>query len=399
MPLRGRIEVDGAQLATIMRPFLVKKRWLSCGEKLSGPVDRLMVQTHKERIGTFAEIFGGNLSTRQSTMFQAFEILAEENGDKWHLNAKQRKDWSLNMSRRARTMLRHVSQALLKKSKWAKELFGSAVPSVDERPGDQEEPAVDDDDDDDDQDPGNKDDDEPAINVIAEFSFEHHEAWRKRVPEGKDMKSVRKEWTRDIFANKNEADDACMWARWPDGEERPLPELLASQWHDIQQSSQKRRKPEWQGTRAADGARVTVSYRSERPGQAIFVISANGKQVTQILLHRFGDESLQQVRDEAKAAAIKLAEMYTAENLEKATLILRRDSLLPPKIVKKRPSSGAQHVPSSAKKKQCAAARADEDQVRTTELDGDSDSGADALSMASPPMSSFLGMFSAEGNY
>ena len=73
-----------------------------------------------------------------------------------------------------------------------------------------------------------------------------------------------------------------------------------------------------------------MSYRSERPGQAIFVISANGKQVTQILLHRFGDESLQQVRDEAKAAAIKLAEMYTAENLEKATLILRRDRLLPP---------------------------------------------------------------------
>ena len=69
----------------------------------------------------------------------------------------------------------------------------------------------------------------------------------------------------------------------------------------------------------------------------------DGKHVTQVLIHRFGDEAATDAIEKAKALAINLAQMFASEDIDKWELIKRRDKMLPCKDsqVAKKPATGS----------------------------------------------------------
>ena len=167
---------------------------------------------------------------------------------------------------------------------------------------------------------------------ICDWSWEHHEAFRVR-PGGANPK---KESTPDVFS-KFDSLDASSWARWPDGHEAELPALLKGSYdawlkENATRKGKKGVSTVFTGTRNSDSSTVSVSYRSERPGSEMWGIYGTGsKQITQVLLQRFGDPSDDDTKNKSKDVAIKLARMFCDEDISKDELVSRRDGLLPPK--------------------------------------------------------------------
>ena len=248
MSKRPRPNVAPSVVATILRPWVTSKRWLCYTEKLNGAVDRVAIKGKHGLVQEFLNELEFHVCLPAKLTIEAFETLATENQEQWKLSNSQCHEWAVSMSRRLRSMLRHVSQAIVKKTKWAVELFGKDAPQIDQEEGEDEEEEEQNE-----EQEGECDDADEAnmFDTIATFCFEHGEAWRKIVPQGADSKRIKKEWTNDLFS-KSDAGTAPMWARWPDGGEAELHNLLQSQWLDIKEGMSKRRgrkPPVWEGTR------------------------------------------------------------------------------------------------------------------------------------------------------
>ena len=343
-PKRKRADASPDDVASALRPFVHCKRWLSYTEQLAGKVDKVAIKSKAPLLQKLMDTLDGNLSITQNDAKAAFGIIASEKMVDWKLDEKMCKEWASSMSKRLRAMLRHTSQALLKPNAWALELFGDqSAENVARNQEEQEEEEEEKEESQDDAGDSLGTEAHAEPQTIADFCFEHHEAYRHLVPVGgvSSRSRVKKEWTNMMF-NKTDNDSGKMWARWPDGSEAQLQSLILSQWRNIQDGRKRgRRPPVWEAQRQ-DGQRVCVVFRAERPGASIYAILGGGKQVTQVLLHRFGDETSPDADLKAKNVAIELAKKYAQENFDKSQLIQFRETLLPPKgdaPVRKRPAA------------------------------------------------------------
>ena len=126
-----------------------------------------------------------------------------------------------------------------------------------------------------------------------------------------------------------------MTARWPDGDTHVLSELLLSQWNTISESVATRRagkKFPFDCTREHNGNRVHVAFRQEKPGSEMWGVYDNNKQVTMVLVHRFGAGDA--ASEKAKGLAVELAAHWVKTDMSKAQLISMRDEKLPEKAKK-----------------------------------------------------------------
>ncbi len=207
MAKRFRAEISDEELTDILRPFATTKRWLSYPERHKDSVQRIQIVAHRLMIVKLKERLN-DLAIISTTATKAFAIIGSEKQEEFRLTNEQLEDWCRTMSKRLRTMLRHVAQGLLKRTKWMEGL-------VQERPeGEKEEGEVETDEKS--KASGSHEADEPAkpkgmeddgdSSWLFGYSFEHHQAWRAK------PKGVR-EWTKDIFCRSSEP-TAVMMPRW-----------------------------------------------------------------------------------------------------------------------------------------------------------------------------------------
>jgi hypothetical protein len=121
---RTRAGVSADELSTLLAPYCTGRRRLHYGEKPKDPAQRLMIITHKNLINELKDKLGDNLNLVKCITDEAFLSIVADKGDSWRLPVEEHKDWAQAMSNRLRLMLRHTSQALIKRTKWAVEAFG-----------------------------------------------------------------------------------------------------------------------------------------------------------------------------------------------------------------------------------------------------------------------------------
>lgn len=349
-PKRPRAGATPESLASTLRPFITRKTWLSYGEKPSSQVNRLMISAHQRLILAIKSDYD-NLSLTKSVADSAFGLLAHELGPSIKLEEDHYQDWATTMSARLRCMLRHVNQGVVKKNQWAVNLLG---PNQDDENNGEEEV----DDDERKGQPRDDPDSKPATTTtpksssatsaptpeaaaaatrattsaskqwLCGFSWEHHEAWRI-APDRRGPRQV----TKNIYC-KSEGPNDPMVAKFDDGYECELPDLLQKAWLELKKNMDgaKARKTSqvFTGVRKHDeSCKVHVSYRPERPGHEIFGIYGNGKQLTMISLSRFDGN-----KEQAQAMAVELAKIFVQENITKAELVAKRNEMYPPKAAK-----------------------------------------------------------------
>jgi len=113
---RPRAEASPQELVEVLLPFVNGKRWLCYGEAMDkSPLQRLIVISHSKLLKAIMDAFG-NLSLPPNCAEQAFTLIIDEKFKQWNLGEQYKADWAETMSKRLRTLLRHVSQALVKEA-------------------------------------------------------------------------------------------------------------------------------------------------------------------------------------------------------------------------------------------------------------------------------------------
>lgn len=373
MAKRPRAATKPDELAELLKPFVTAKKWLCYPVAMDAPVNRLAICSHAAMIRSVDEGLGHNLSIIPKTVDAAFTLLAAELHHDLGLKPEHCADWASTMSKRLRKLLRDVAQARTKKSSWATRIFQEAeaeeARDAEDEEGEEEEPASEEEgeeeepaDDEEDQHHDDKEGEEeapvlkkPASAMPAHapssagsgdvwmygFSWEHSEAWRCLASQ-LNAKTPNRDFTKDIFTEAASV-DAPMLARWSDGHEHEVPGLVKSQWDELLAArlgnSRKNNKRIFEALRKTSGTKVFVSYRSERPGSEMYGLYEDGKQITMVLLSKFGGKNLDDGPSESSTElamnlALKLAKEFVDENIDKAELVRRRN-LAFPSIMKK----------------------------------------------------------------
>lgn len=123
---RPRAPISAEGLAALLRPYISHRKWLAYPERTTAPVNRLSIAAHSRLLRELHSSLA-YLSLVPSCTTRAFELLAQELGTKIGLADEHFADWSKTMSQRLRCMLRHFSQALVKKNAWAKAIVDVPV--------------------------------------------------------------------------------------------------------------------------------------------------------------------------------------------------------------------------------------------------------------------------------
>ena len=129
---RSRSDVTATRLAEILRPYSVRKRWLSYAEDLKAPCQALALKAHAPLLRTLREELGDSMAILPTTAEQAFEVLEQEKRKEWNLSESQQIDYKKRMGKRLRAMLRHTSQGLIKETKWILALMNGDVHNVED---------------------------------------------------------------------------------------------------------------------------------------------------------------------------------------------------------------------------------------------------------------------------
>lgn len=371
---RPRASVTPESLAELLQKYATSRKWLSYSENPTAAVNKLAIHNHAAMLRDLQRELG-TLSLTSSVAERAFKIIAETITG---LKPEHFESWAKTMTKRLRIMLRHAAQAYVKRSSWALQVFDGQSEGYKQKNEEYEEEGNElDSEKDPDQaeeqrfeNESRHDEHEPRprrrrskgggaakedMKYIVGYSWEHKEAWRAAPTTS--GKRATKERTRDLYC-PSRSSTAPMVARWPDGYEATIPELLQHQFYkaeEVEQSVQMKKrgnKAEYNGLRKGANTPVSVCYRAERPGQEMFRIFDNKRTVTFVLISRFVDSGCADPKAAAKDLAIQLAKEYVeSETLDKAALVKKRDERLPKKPTKEKRKRSRKdtHTPKFAK--------------------------------------------------
>lgn len=266
---RPRADIDASELAGVLSPFVSCKRWLAYPESTSSATNKMIIASHKGLLQTLHRRLN-SFAISSMVLEAAFLNIAQSRHESIGLHIDHTTAWSKATARRLRVLLRHFTQALVKRSSWTKNILDDDTPAKEEKDDEEEEeeeealvaapaetlaePVV--------------DDDDPWI---AGFNWEHCEAWRARMSVAYNSKFSR-ETTKDLFADEPSAQTSIMKARWPDGVVAELPDLMLHQWEAMQTRPSRSSKAIFSGVRKLDSNKVRVVFRAERPGSEIYRI-------------------------------------------------------------------------------------------------------------------------------
>ena len=306
---RPRAQVQAKDLATLLRPYCAGVTWLQYAEAFADAVDPSKVTKHKDLLHALQGA-QGNLLFKQKDMAEAFLDIARERtqvGD-WDLREAEAHDWAVTMGRRVRAMCRHVAQAIVKspRTPWLRLLelppAASGTPAV---------PA------------------QVAAPVPEEVCFfgvddELQKAWRVRAGGGQRELCARMDSPAGAAASD------AMVATWAEGTQRPVPGLSVQRHAAVVGARAVAATGEadlhWKAEHPQ--TRHTVSVTKKRDRQVLIVINEQRKQVCQLTVESFFDNTPAGERL-AFDVMREVAQEFVAGKLEgKAELAARRDAIL-----------------------------------------------------------------------
>ena len=387
---RARFAGDVCDLVAAMKPHVKSKGFLQYSESLKSKVDGKEICRHGPLVQSLHGL-QANLSFKKTTLELAFKEIAREKALK--LESGEQADWAKYMDQRLRVMLRHIAQNKDRsKAAWVVAIFGDDAKQKTSKSGGkrvaavkaQEPSAADDEEDEEEQEQAEEEeaeeggdaehveDEEPDKDPVEDVSdetgddtpqggvtkpsttggsssskavpamkrpaaatlyfygwdTEYQNAWRT-LPDGSPSS---RQFTDDLFAMEGSNDMSPMWARWPDGDQHVITDLVVGTWKAMEETkkdmksrgrgSGKTPLPKlWEGVHVKTQFAVTVARRADR--RPLTSIKHNGKQIMQVSeIHVAGD------MEKADVIAIELAKMFASDSVQADKMQAERDALL-----------------------------------------------------------------------
>ena len=169
----------------------------------------------------------------------------------------------------------------------------------------------------------------PAAHVQYFYGWdaEHSVAWRRPV-DGKGVQEV----TKDLFCDAAANDMSPMWARWPDGDEHMIADLLKATYDTIEKttkgmvirgrgSGKEAAVRIWEGAHVQTGKTVTVTRRQDR--RPLTIIREDKLQIMQVTAIQVANDM-----EKADLVATEVAQEFAAGKVDKDGLKDLRNKVL-----------------------------------------------------------------------
>ena len=253
------------------------------------------------------------MTYKKKTMENALRLIGAEKNAVWGMTAAQLEDWATTQAARVRTMCRLLAQAWLKKpgARWLATFGFEGEP--DDSDGDEVPP------------------DKGQPTWYYGYDREHNKAWRAR--SGK--KTPQKEFAKKMEEPASGRDEDPMQAIFADGATYPIASWT-KEMHRATQACTRggAEKLYYEGRHVATSHKVSVLKRPDR-GMLISMVEQT-KQVLQVRVALFGDESEPNVVKLAFDFLVGVAKHYVADKVCRADLKKYRDERLLLRDVPKR---------------------------------------------------------------
>jgi hypothetical protein len=350
---RQRSKMKPAEIADMLRPLVTKKSWI---KYVQSPAEKLDIHAMVkcDRIVAHMATRQPNLSFARRGMREGLTMILDEHlaSGTWGMTKEQGADWVVDIEQRLRTLCRHFQQAMLRKPRpsWLRRMpsaTGLAAPR-DSAAGDNgdESPlgdgsaadggaSVPDDDLFRDNEAlkggcdwvvphyeeSSDDGGEPRKNYFFGWCPELRKAYRVEVG-----KTHREYTDMPLLAPASSADHDPMVAEWPDGSRAAIAGITLGRHTALADQRQGAAKPsrfKREYRHKATTHKIVVDKRADRG--LLMSVWEQGKQILQIPVKRFGDETTEAAQDAAFSLMDKIAQQYANDEVPRTELYKLRD--------------------------------------------------------------------------
>ena len=204
--MRERYDGAALALAAAILPCCMSPAWLRYDERATARVNRKGIEQHGTLLAKLVRL-QPNLAFKQSSMEAAMRIVVEEKRGSWDLQSDAEKVWVAVNAKRLRAMAMHVRRGKKKKTAWVLALIDDVAS------------------------PQLRGAQEVKTGGFHGWDPELRAAWR--LAAGQKSKDL----TKDIFAKMPSQPTDFVWARFSDGDERPLTDVTVADWHMLTQAT------------------------------------------------------------------------------------------------------------------------------------------------------------------